>query len=151
MKSRKETTGLSSKEEKLLMLLETIKDYWYKNQAYVENIDKVLRNDESTPQKILRVTLQRIIVSKLSIIDKHTISGWINILIGKGYLKSSAFELNFGVPQRNSKYIIDIKLIENDIVNFNSSRKNPHMASVNTLESFINSNFNGSVKDKLGN
>lgn len=151
MKSRKDTTGLSSKEEKLLLLLDSIKDYWYKNQAYIENIDKVLKNNESTPQKILRVTLQRMIISKLTIIDKHTISGWINILIGKGYLKSSAFELNFGVPQRNSKYIIDIELIENDINSFNSSRKNPHMASVTTLESFTNSKVNGSVKDKLVN
>jgi hypothetical protein len=83
MKSSEEKSGLSDKENKIVMLCQELSTYY--DDHKLSNTDEDLTNGDLTV-KIKRYDLRQIVIDKLEVFNAETVNTWIMFLIRRGYL-----------------------------------------------------------------
>jgi hypothetical protein len=128
-----------------LKLLRALKLSYDIEQPSIEEKEKLL--NVSIKQRILRVHVRRIIGGELGIVDRHTITGWLNQLISIGalspnptseYVNKGLYKRPKFMPNANTKYFIEIETIETMITALEKELNTPHTT---TLDLFNDNNF----------
>ncbi len=128
-----------NKNEKLLKLLHTLKLTYDLEQPRIEEEQKLFK--KTIKQWMYRVHVRRMIGGTLDLVDRHTVTGWLNKLLNLGvltptetaeYVNKGLYKTMKFMPNCNTKYYIEIDVINALIQKLDT----PHT----TLDSFNEDN-----------